>query len=429
MQEHPLFGKKILEYRFTLIQRIWRVLGYLIVISALLILGVALVAALAMETSALTFADFYIVIMIIVLFPLAIWFITRLMRYSKHMEAILYEFGFVNKRGETIIEIAFCDIKGIQDITWRAIQSPVDFRNVEIIMNDGKIFSFDRKTIPNHGTFFDELDSNYTEYLLNGITRENAHNKNLFFGEQLHLQNGLFAINFKDERGKWITRHIPLNDIHSISYPLYPKQHSAMFSLMDSTHKTEFATFPLDKMFNIQALRRIINLIHANNTANVSAAVTQPAAQSTGTQPGYDDDYKNQIADIHKKAGIDKLYLFDNIPSKKLKNAIAQYIPKPSEDETIVLFYDDTFWGSGKDGFILTTKRLLYKNFTDKGRTVQISDILCTPIQHNKEYNHILIETHRNEQIELHVQLPKEQFMLLLDILEKILQLLIRRTK
>jgi len=45
------------------------------------------------------------------------------------------------------------------------------------------------------------------------------------------------------------------------------------------------------------------------------------------------------------------------------------------EDEAVIFLYDDTFWGSARDGFLLTTKRLYAKNSSEKGVVRSIREI------------------------------------------------------
>lgn len=48
------------------------------------------------------------------------------------------------------------------------------------------------------------------------------------------------------------------------------------------------------------------------------------------------------------------LYIGKDIPQKKIKNAIKNYCPHDIKEEDIIALFDDTIFGSGSDGFILT---------------------------------------------------------------------------
>jgi hypothetical protein len=70
-------------------------------------------------------------------------------------------------------------------------------------------------------------------------------------------------------------------------------------------------------------------------------------------------------------------YFFKDIPPKKLKNAAKspKFALTMSDEETAICFYDQTVFGSGKEGFLLTDKRLYFNcPFYDNG-AVDIMDI------------------------------------------------------
>jgi hypothetical protein len=103
------------------------------------------------------------------------------------------------------------------------------------------------------------------------------------------------------------------------------------------------------------------------------------------------EDIKRKITEIYTqeqtltKQNIDNLHFFDSVPKKKLQNAINTYAPElnnQNSDETIVWLYDDTVFGSAKDGFTLTTRRLYYRNSGGFVGCVNIEDIV--EITHKK---------------------------------------------
>ena len=61
---------------------------------------------------------------------------------------------------------------------------------------------------------------------------------------------------------------------------------------------------------------------------------------------------------------IDNLYKAPWIPEKKLNNAIEKYAEKV-DPERVVFLYDDTVFGSAKDGFIITDSALYYHHMED----------------------------------------------------------------
>jgi len=72
--------------------------------------------------------------------------------------------------------------------------------------------------------------------------------------------------------------------------------------------------------------------------------------------------------------GMDGLYVGAAIPSKKLQRARAAHGAVLDNAEVIVL-YDDTLFGTGEDGFVLTAQHLAWKNLMSSPSALQWSDI------------------------------------------------------
>jgi len=89
------------------------------------------------------------------------------------------------------------------------------------------------------------------------------------------------------------------------------------------------------------------------------------------------EDIKKKILEIVAQEGGTPigLYLFENIPPKKLNNAIKAYASSLGGDETVIMLYDGTILGSAKEGFVLTSKRL-YSNAIGKVVIIDITDII-----------------------------------------------------
>ena len=87
---------------------------------------------------------------------------------------------------------------------------------------------------------------------------------------------------------------------------------------------------------------------------------------------------RNEVRDIYLSANKNKkLYLFDNIPPKIMANARKSYASALNEGhESVLLLYDDTFFGSGKDGFILTTKHIYYRNIAESPLRITVDSII-----------------------------------------------------
>jgi len=88
------------------------------------------------------------------------------------------------------------------------------------------------------------------------------------------------------------------------------------------------------------------------------------------------EDLRQRIASNFMQHGaLANVFLFDQIPQKKLQNATRSFARGMGSDETVIVLYDDTVFGSSKEGFILTTRRLYGKNIMERGMSVEIADI------------------------------------------------------
>ncbi len=67
------------------------------------------------------------------------------------------------------------------------------------------------------------------------------------------------------------------------------------------------------------------------------------------------DYYKNQIKDDGN------VYFYDNLPEKKLNNALSSYLVL-EPNEKCLAFVDDTFFGSGKEGIVITNLAIYTKD-------------------------------------------------------------------
>jgi len=263
MQDSAKFGKLILEYKDTQEQTQKRKNRYMFFTVFFIVAGIIIAALVQGPPIGVGFDPTLTILILIFPLVLAGYNFRKFLLRGKHMEMALYEFGFRYIRGEKIIEIAFSDVKGIQDITWINTQGvSSEHRKIEIIMKDGTEYNFEENITLNHDSFFNELDTVYTDYFVRGITSENINEKNIFFGDGLTLQNGRFIENHKIN-GQWAGRRtVSLEDVHSLSYPLRPRYHNAMFTLMDASHQVEFIEVELSDVYNIAALRRIIGIAH-----------------------------------------------------------------------------------------------------------------------------------------------------------------------
>ena len=136
------------------------------------------------------------------------------------------------------------------------------------------------------------------------------------------------------------------------------------------------------------------------------------------------DDIRKQIIEIYSHQKISNFFAFAHIPPKKLSNAIKSYAPSLDGGEVIVFLYDDTVFGSSKEGFILTSARLYYKNIVASGFFTDISNINDITINQGKLSADIMIHTN-TDTLELQItQAQGQEQVALLNALDKTIKIL-----
>ena len=87
-------------------------------------------------------------------------------------------------------------------------------------------------------------------------------------------------------------------------------------------------------------------------------------------------EQKEQIKAILQEEGeVLNLFAFEAIPEKALQGARKKYATDIGNDESIILLKDDTLGGSGKEGFLLTDKRLFNKVAFEKTTILTIDSV------------------------------------------------------
>ena len=130
------------------------------------------------------------------------------------------------------------------------------------------------------------------------------------------------------------------------------------------------------------------------------------------------------IALVRASNKVETLYMFEDIPPKKLKNAREKYASSMGPDETVILLYDDTVTGSAKEGFLLTGKRLYSKNFGIQGDAVHLLNINRLTTNFGKVSTHIMVEMDTRGEMEIHVTKSQDQAEAVYNILDRVLSFL-----
>jgi len=141
-----------------------------------------------------------------------------------------------------------------------------------------------------------------------------------------------------------------------------------------------------------------------------------------------DSNLVNRIKEIFQQeggAGIDNLFLFTHIPPKRLKNAKSKYAWAMDNDEAAIILWDDTLFGSGKEGFVLTNKRLYSKETLEAGKFAYLSDIFDINIEHKRSSTKIIAKASASTlEIATAMAQNKENRSALFNILNKTVWLL-----
>ncbi len=77
----------------------------------------------------------------------------------------------------------------------------------------------------------------------------------------------------------------------------------------------------------------------------------------------------------------DRLYIGAEIPAAKLSKALAVHAAVLEDGERPLVLYDDTLLGDGSDGFVVTARRICWKNFLEHPRQLRWADFQAPEIQ------------------------------------------------
>jgi len=83
---------------------------------------------------------------------------------------------------------------------------------------------------------------------------------------------------------------------------------------------------------------------------------------------------------------VNGLYLHPSIPAGKLETARATHADHLPEDEEVAVLFDDTVFGSAKEGFLLTSRRLCWKNISARAQALAWGEIASEMIMPDKGF-------------------------------------------
>lgn len=110
--------------------------------------------------------------------------------------------------------------------------------------------------------------------------------------------------------------------------------------------------------------------------APAAASVAAPVA-APPTPPRFDGSATSLLGLAREIVGSveDDLYFRPQIPASKERNARAVHVAWLDANEPVLVLYDDTLFGAGDDGFVLTAQRLHWRNILDEPRTLAWAEL------------------------------------------------------
>ena len=88
------------------------------------------------------------------------------------------------------------------------------------------------------------------------------------------------------------------------------------------------------------------------------------------------DGMKNEIRRIFSANSVERTWLFDEVPAKRMNTAITRFGHRISDDEDIILLHDSTTLGSAREGLILTATALHWKEVAHDPKTLSLEKIV-----------------------------------------------------
>ncbi len=82
-----------------------------------------------------------------------------------------------------------------------------------------------------------------------------------------------------------------------------------------------------------------------------------------------------QVDKFLRPVGEPRLHIAPDIPAEKLSKARKGTLKFLKDDEEVLVLYDDTLWGGGRDGFALTESRFFWKDFLESAGALKFPAI------------------------------------------------------
>lgn len=140
------------------------------------------------------------------------------------------------------------------------------------------------------------------------------------------------------------------------------------------------------KEIHIYELEDSINLIKNNTFVLSTDKQSSSKPDSSMEENIYSDEYLQKLDEILRSyineliLDEDDLYFYEDIPDKKLVNAIKSYSPDINEESNLLCLYDDTVFGSADEGFLITEDSISWKIYLGEKENFNFVDYISSEI-------------------------------------------------
>ena len=87
------------------------------------------------------------------------------------------------------------------------------------------------------------------------------------------------------------------------------------------------------------------------------------------------EQLKNEIRQIFNRDKIKRTWLFNEAPTSRKHTGLSRFGVQIADDEDIILFHDSTMFGTGREGLILTTTTLYWKEIAHDARSLALKNV------------------------------------------------------
>ena len=87
------------------------------------------------------------------------------------------------------------------------------------------------------------------------------------------------------------------------------------------------------------------------------------------------NELKAEIRKIFNQDKVKRTWLFNEAPASRKHTGLSRFGLQIADDEDIILFHDSTTFGTGREGLILTTTTLYWKEIAHDARSLSLKNV------------------------------------------------------